>query len=46
MKTKKGPVLQVCTKESIVNALLDMCIQGLSVNQGYFIPYENILTFQ
>ncbi len=45
-KTKHGPVLQVCTKESVVNALLDMCIQGLTVNQGYFIPYDNVLTFQ
>lgn len=37
----KKPVLQSCSKESICNALLDMCIQGLSPSkkQCYFIPY-------
>lgn len=37
----KKPVLQSCSKESICNALLDMCIQGLSPakKQCYFIPY-------
>lgn len=37
----KQPVLQSCSKESICNALLDMCIQGLSPakKQCYFIPY-------
>lgn len=40
--------LQVCTKESIANSLLDMVLQGLSVskNQGYFIVYGNRLEFQ
>ncbi|MBR4886800.1 MAG: recombinase RecT [Muribaculaceae bacterium] len=42
------PALQVCTKESIANSLLDMVLQGLSVskNQGYFIVYGNRLEFQ
>lgn len=38
-------VLETCTKESIANTLLDMCIQGLSPvkKQCYFIPYGNQL---
>jgi recombination protein RecT len=41
------PVLEVCTKESVANALLKMIVQGLSVvkNQCYFIPYGDKLTF-
>ena len=41
-------VLNSCTKDSIANALLEMCTQGLSVSkkQGAFIPYGNKLTFQ
>ena len=37
-----------CTKESIVNALLEMTVQGLSVakKQGDFIMYGNKLEFQ
>ncbi len=40
--------LEVCTKESIANALFDMVLQGMSVakNQGYFIVYGKQLTFQ
>ena len=40
--------LEICTKESIANSLLDMVLQGLSVNkkQGYFIVYGNQLQFQ
>lgn len=40
--------LQICTKESIANSLLDMVLQGLSVskNQGYFIVYGNKLVFK
>lgn len=40
--------LQICTKESIANSLLDMALQGLSVskNQGYFIVYGNKLVFK
>jgi len=44
----KRPVLQVCTKDSIANALLDMAVQGLNPakKQGYFIAYGKQLTFQ
>lgn len=40
--------LEVCTKESIANSLLDMVLQGLSVHkkQGYFLVYGNKLSFQ
>lgn len=43
-----APVLQVCTKESIVNSLLDMVVQGLNPakKQGYFIAYGKNLVFQ
>lgn len=42
------PALEVCTKPSIANALLDMVVQGLSASkkQGYFIVYGNKLEFQ
>ncbi|MBR6129023.1 MAG: recombinase RecT, partial [Bacteroidaceae bacterium] len=42
------PVLEVCTKASVANALFDMVLQGMSVskNQGYFIAYGNKLEFQ
>lgn len=49
VKDLKGqPALQVCTKESIANALFDMVLQGMSVakKQGYFIVYGNKLQFQ
>lgn len=44
----KQPVLQVCTKHSIANALLNMVVQGLNVDkqQGYFIAYGKTLSFQ
>lgn len=44
----KRPALEVCTKDSIANALLDMVVQGLNPTkkQGYFIVYGNQLTFQ
>lgn len=45
-KDKSGkPALEVCTKESIANALLDMVIQGLSPakTQCYFVVYGNQL---
>lgn len=40
-----APALQVCTRESIANALLDMVTQGLSPakTQCYFIVYGNQL---
>ena len=42
------PALEICTKDSIANALFDMVLQGLAVskNQGYFIVYGNKLEFQ
>jgi recombination protein RecT len=42
------PVLEVCTKDSIANSLLDMVVQGLNPakKQGYFIAYGSQLTFQ
>lgn len=48
MDRDKKPVLQVCTKESVANTLLDMVVQGLSPmkKQCYFIPYGNKLTLQ
>jgi len=44
----KRPALEVCTKDSIANSLLDMVVQGLnpSKKQGYFIVYGNQLVFQ
>lgn len=47
VKDKNGkPALEVCTKESVANALLKMAIQGLSVwkKQCDFIVYGNKLT--
>jgi len=43
-----NPVLDVCTKDSVANALLDMAVQGLNPmkKQGYFIAYGSQLTFQ
>lgn len=46
-KDKNGrPVLEVCTKESIINALLNMAILGLNPakKQCYFIAYADKLT--
>lgn len=44
----KRPALEVCTKESIATALLDMALQGLSPTkkQCYFIVYGNKLLMQ
>jgi len=44
----KKPALEVCTKDSVANALLDMVVQGLNPakKQGYFIVYGNQLVFQ
>lgn len=47
VKDKNGKLaLEVCTRESVANALLNMVIQGLNPmkNQCYFIPYGNQLT--
>lgn len=40
--------LQICTKDSIANALLDMVVQGLNPakKQGYFLVYGKNLVFQ
>lgn len=45
---EKRPALDVCTKESIANALLDMVLQGLSPvkKQCYFVVYGSKLTLQ
>lgn len=42
------PVLEICTRPSIANALLNMAVQGLNPakQQGYFIAYGQTLTFQ
>lgn len=42
----KRPALEVCTKESVANALLDMVLQGLSPTkkQCYFVVMGNKLT--
>lgn len=39
------PVLEACSKESVLNTLLSMVTKGLNVskNQCYFIPYGNQL---
>ena len=44
----KNLALEVCTKDSIANALLSMVVQGLNPGkqQGYFIVYGKKLTFQ
>ncbi len=49
VKTKdKRPVLEVCTKVSICNALLKMVLQGMNVSKdhGAFIAYGDQLTWQ
>ncbi len=49
VKDKNGnPVLEVASKSSIFNALLDMVTQGLNPakDQGYFIAYGKSLQFQ
>lgn len=44
----KRPVLDVCTRDSIANSLLDMVVQGLNPmkDQCYFIAYGKTLTCQ
>ena len=45
---EKRPVLSVASKESVANALLQMCIQGLNPmkKQCYFIAYGSKLEMQ
>lgn len=48
-KDRNGnPALNVCSKTSIVMAMFEMVLKGLSVSkkQGYFIVYGNQLQFQ
>ncbi|GAA0735538.1 RecT family recombinase [Clostridium oceanicum] len=42
---EKKPALEVCTKNSIIGCLYDMCLQGLSPakKQCYFVVYGNQL---
>lgn len=44
----KKPALEVCTKVSVYNSLMDMVITGLNPakKQGYFLVYGNQLVFQ
>lgn len=44
----KKKALEVCTKDSIANAVLDMVVQGLNPakKQGYFLVYGKNLVFQ
>lgn len=46
MKVNGKPVLEVCTKESIIQCLIDSCCKGLdySESQIYFIPRGNVMT--
>lgn len=46
MKVQGKPVLEVCTKESIIQCLIESCCQGLdySTSQLYFIPRGNVMT--
>ena len=49
LTTRDGkPVLEVCTRPSVANALLQMVTEGLTVlkKQGAFIAYGNKLTWQ
>lgn len=46
--TKSQPLLDKCDQGSVIKALMNMAIQGLSPakNQCYFIPYGNQLVMQ
>ena len=46
MKVQGKPVLEVCTKESVIQCLIDSCCKGLDYSemQVYFIPRSNIMT--
>lgn len=45
--SNKRPALEVCTKESVANALLDMAVLGLNPakDHGYFIVYGDKLSW-
>ena len=44
----KRPLLQVCTRASVINALMQYAIQGLNTDkkQAYFIAYGQVCTMQ
>ena len=46
MKVQGKPVLEVCTKESVIQCLIDSCCKGFDYSemQVYFIPRANIMT--
>lgn len=46
MKVQGKPVLEVCTKESVIQCLIDSCCKGLDYSemQVYFIPRGNVMT--
>lgn len=46
MKAQGKPVLEVCTKESIIQCLIESCCKGLDYSemQVYFIPRGNVMT--
>lgn len=46
MKVQGKPVLEVCTKESIIQCLIESCCKGLDYSemQVYFIPRGNVMT--
>ena len=46
MKVQGKPVLELCTKESVIQCLIDSCCKGLDYSemQVYFIPRSNIMT--
>lgn len=48
MKVRNQPLLQVVTKKSVYETMLNMVLQGLSPakNQCYFVPYGNELQMQ
>lgn len=48
LDSSKKPALQVCTQASVINAIMNMAIQGLNPakKQCYFIVYGNQLTCQ
>lgn len=46
MKVNGKPVMEVCTKESIMSCLIDSVMMGLDYSQGqiYFIPRGGVMT--
>lgn len=46
MKVGGKPVLEICSKESVIQCLIEACCKGLdySLSQIYFIPRGNVMT--